>query len=211
MAVSTARDYPHYFGMTSDPDLRRASTQDDTRSKIDVDRAAAPVATTTNCRSSFAREKFVWLDQVRADSELTPLAFMLAYVLANLVNEREGYAWRSVARLAAECHVTEAGVKKVIRRLVERGHVSVELGNGRGKTNRYRWIISDNSPNSSHHEPDELRQTDRAHMEQHVLPLSGEKRTTAVTTIETKKGQLRFRKGATGVSKRGNPCCPNPY
>ncbi len=93
---------------------------------------------------SFAREKFVWLDQVRADPELTPLAFMLAYVIANLVNEREGYAWPSVARLAAECRVTENGVKKIIRRLVERGHLSVELGIGRGKTNRYRWLLIEN-------------------------------------------------------------------
>jgi hypothetical protein len=32
--------------------------------------------------SSFAREKFLWLDQVRRDPEPTPLAFMLAYVSA---------------------------------------------------------------------------------------------------------------------------------
>ncbi|MGA3064262.1 MAG: helix-turn-helix domain-containing protein [Methylocystis sp.] len=93
---------------------------------------------------SFAREKFVRLDQVRADPELTPLAFMLAYVIANLVNEREGYAWPSVARLAGECRATENGVKKIIRRLVERGHLSVELGIGRGKTNRYRWLLIEN-------------------------------------------------------------------
>ena len=91
--------------------------------------------------SSFAREKFLWLDQVRRDPELTPLAFMLAYVLADLVNEREGCAWPGIAHLAAECHVTGKGVKKVIRSLVERGHLSVEVGVGRGRTNRYRWII----------------------------------------------------------------------
>ncbi len=46
--------------------------------------------------SSFARDKFAWLNQVRADPDLTPLAFMLAYILADLVNEREGCAWPSV-------------------------------------------------------------------------------------------------------------------
>ena len=97
-----------------------------------------------DCTRSFVREKFVWLDQVRADPELTPLAFMLAYVLANLVNEREGFAWPSVARLAAKCRATENGVKKIIRRLVEGGHLSVELGIGRGKTNRYRWLLIEN-------------------------------------------------------------------
>lgn len=91
--------------------------------------------------SFFAREKFLWLNQVRRDQELTSLAFMLAYVLADPVNEREGCAWPCIAHLAAECHVTEKGVKKVIRSLVERGHLSVEVGVGRGWTNRYRWIV----------------------------------------------------------------------
>lgn len=94
-----------------------------------------------DCNRSSVREKFVWLDQARVDPELTPLAFMLAYALANLVNEVEGFAWPSVARLAAECRVAERGVQKVIARLVERGHLSVEFGNGRGETNRYRWIV----------------------------------------------------------------------
>jgi hypothetical protein len=61
--------------------------------------------------SSFAGEKFVSLNQVRSDPELTPLAFMLAYVLADLVNEWEGYAWPGIAHLAAECHVTGKGVR----------------------------------------------------------------------------------------------------
>jgi hypothetical protein len=58
--------------------------------------------------SSFAREKFLWLNQVRADPELTPLAFMLAYVLSDLVNKREGCAWPGIAHLAAECHVANS-------------------------------------------------------------------------------------------------------
>ena len=59
---------------------------------------------------------------------------MLAYVLADLVNERDVCAWPGITHLAAECHVTEKGVKKVIRSLVERGHLSVEAGVGRGRT-----------------------------------------------------------------------------
>ena len=70
------------------------------------------------------------------DPELTPLAFMLAYVLADLVNEREGCAWPGITHLAAECHVTGKGVKKVIRSLVERGHLSVEAGVGRRAVQR---------------------------------------------------------------------------
>lgn len=89
----------------------------------------------------FHRDKFLWLDQVRADPELTPLAFLIAYVLADLVNERTGYAWPSVAFLAAECRATERGVQKIVRQLVERGHLFVDFGQGRGETNRYRWIV----------------------------------------------------------------------
>ena len=79
--------------------------------RLDMSREAShdhPAAVATQTRySSLAREKFVWLDQVRADAELTPLAFMLAYVLANLVNDRKGYAWPSVARLAADTRYTK--------------------------------------------------------------------------------------------------------
>jgi len=38
--------------------------------------------------------------------------------------------------------------QKIIRRLVEYGHLSVELGQGRRETNHYRWIIKD--PESAH-------------------------------------------------------------
>jgi len=136
-------DSPDASPMPSDSSWRRPPACFDPPSDDRVDRH--DVVDAPDRRAvSFAREKFVRLDQVRADPELTPLAFMLAYVIANLVNEREGYAWPSVARLAAECRATENGVKKIIRRLVERGHLSVELGIGRGKTNRYRWLLIEN-------------------------------------------------------------------
>jgi hypothetical protein len=179
--------------------------------RLDMSREAshdhpAPVATQTHY-SSFAREKFVWLDQVRADAELTPLAFMLAYVLANLVNDRKGYAWPSVARLAAECHVTENGVKKVIRYLVERGHLSVELGTGRGKTNHYRWILKGDEQHSVHDEQVKHRPAQCDHKEQRTSPLSDRKGITFVTPSEpergnsgSEKGQLAFQKGVTPVA-----------
>ncbi|MGD9541833.1 MAG: helix-turn-helix domain-containing protein [Methylocystis sp.] len=91
--------------------------------------------------AQFHRDKFLWLEQVHADPLLTPLAFRLAYVLADLVNEGTGYAWPSVAFLAAECRATERGVQKIVRQLIEHGHLFVEFGQGRGETNRYRWIV----------------------------------------------------------------------
>ena len=162
--------------------------------------------------SFFAREKFLWLNQVRRDPELTPLAFMLAYVLADLVNEREGYAWPGIAHLAAECHVTEKGVKKVIRSLVERGHLSVEVGVGRGRTNRYRWIVKPEEArfvgNASQARDDRgaplieemhLRYQYPAKKGQLGFPLSTPKRGTVVP----KKGNWR--------SRKGEPQFPQPY
>ena len=155
----------------------------------------------------YVREKFVWLDQVRADPELTPLAFMLAYVIANLVNEREGFAWPSVAHLASECRVTERGIQKVIARLVERGHLSVEHGNGRGETNRYRWMVRNQ---------DDARAIDEGQKECRRPPYDGKARPTSpqldrkgrtpVHPIEaervnrgSEKGEQPFQKGRTHV------------
>ncbi len=193
--------------MTSDSSLLSGSVRFDTPPANEFDRSGAAVAMPANGHSSFVQAKFVWLDQVRADAELTPLAFMLAYVLANLVNDRKGYAWPSVARRAAECHVTETGIKKVIRRLVERGHLSVELGTGRGKTNRYRWIIKNDRWQNRHAERNDDPTSQRDEKEQHSLPLSDEKWATAVTPTElekgnsgSEKGQLAFQKGVTTVT-----------
>ena len=133
----------------SNSSWRHDQAHRDPRAGERMDHRDADIAP-ADCNRSFVREKFVWLDQVRADPELTPLAFMLAYVIANLVNEREGFAWPSVAHLASECRVTERGIQKVIARLVERGHLSVEHGNGRGETNRYRWMVrnQDDAPSN---------------------------------------------------------------
>lgn len=153
----------------------------------------------------FHRDKFLWLEQVHSDAELTPLAFMLAYALANLVNEREGFAWPSIAHLAAKCRVTENGIKKVIRRLTERGHLSVEFETGRGRTNRYRWIVKEaRAVTADRHEGQESAY--RA-MAQGTFRLPDEKGVTAVAPVHQKrgnpgseKGQQAFRKGATPVT-----------
>lgn len=155
----------------------------------------------------FHRDKFLWLEQVHADPELTPLAFRLAYVLANLVNEREGFAWPSIAHLAAKCRVTENGVKKVIRRLTERGHLFVEFETGRGRTNRYRWILKGDDARivaTDHHDSQE---TCRRQMEQRAWSASRRKGATNDAPSLKKrgnagneKGQQAFRKGATPVA-----------
>jgi hypothetical protein len=186
--------------MSSDSSWRREPPSFNARLDESLN-AADEVIAITDRRNSFAREKFVWLDQVRADPELTPLAFMLAYVLANLVNEREGHAWPSIARLAAECRVSETSVKQVIRRLVARGHLSVELGIGRGKTNRYRWIIKSDDVRRAEDERRVQRRPMSDQKWQAGLPISERKGVIPVTPIEEKKGQSGSEKGAVSARK----------
>jgi hypothetical protein len=129
-------------------------------------------------------------------------------VLANLVNDRKGFAWPSVARLAAECHVTKNGIKKVIRRLVERGHLSVELGTGRGKTNHYRWIIKNDRWQNRHAGRDDDPTSQPDEKEQRLLPLSDEKWATAVTPSQSEKGNCNSEKGQLAFQKGVTPVAP---
>ncbi len=178
--------------MASDSNLYRNSPSFDSCSSVDADPRERTAQTAAGNPSSFRSEKFIWLNQVRADAELTPLAFMLAFVLANLVNEREGYAWPSVESLAAECHVTENGVKKVIRRLVERGHLFIELGGGRGNTNRYRWLIKTGSAICVEEDQDAREKSRCDEMEQAALPLLVQK---GMTPVALNWGNRRCEKG----------------
>ncbi len=194
--------------MTSDSHLPRRSPLFDPCSRIETDQGPTHDVEWAESKTSFANKKFIWLDQVRADAELTPLAFMLAFVLANLVNEQEGHAWPSVERLASECHVTENGVKKVIRRLVERGHLCVELGGGRGNTNRYRWIIKTGSAICVEEDGDGEERSRCDEIEQAVLPLSDQKGTTPVAPSEIEKGNCGFAKGQLALRKGATPVAP---
>lgn len=164
-----------------------------------------------NDPSKFHRDKFLWLEQVRADPELTPLAFMLAYVLANLVNEREGFAWPSIAHLAAKCRVTKNGIKKVIRRLSDRGHLSVEFETGRGRTNRYRWIVKEANARGVTGDRDESQENSRCQMQQRTLLFSDEKGVTAVAPIHEKRGNHGSEKGQLAFQKEATPVTPTLF
>ena len=95
---------------------------------------------------SFLRRRSLWLDQVHADPELSYFTFALAYALARFFNERQGYAWPSMGRLAAECRATKNGVKNAINKLVARGHLHREIRPGRNSTNHFRWVLQDRIP-----------------------------------------------------------------
>ena len=86
------------------------------------------------------RKFFVWLDQVKADPELSTAAFMVAYEIGQHFNARHGgAAWPSSLTIATNIGVDKATVIRAVRRLRERGHLTVEPGRaGAGHSNRYK-------------------------------------------------------------------------
>ncbi|MBR1174867.1 helix-turn-helix domain-containing protein [Bradyrhizobium sp. KB893862 SZCCT0404] len=96
--------------------------------------------TSLTSRRSSTRKLFVWLDQVRGDAELSPVDFKVAYEIGQHFNSRHGgAAWPSSLTIATGIGVDKATVIRAVRRLRERGHLTVEPGcAGRGHSNRYR-------------------------------------------------------------------------
>lgn len=148
---------------------------------------------------SFTRRRSLWLDQVHADAELSPFTFFLAYALARFFNERQGYAWPSMGRLATECRATKNGVKNAINRLVARGHLLREIRPGRSSTNHFRWVLHDSIPSNvgTISDVDDVVLTDQK--EQWLSPNSDLNKATTVALMEEKR--------ATVVSEKGNRCC----
>lgn len=167
--------------------------------------------------SSFSRTKHAWLDQVLRDPELPPLTFVLAYVLSRFINIREGYAWPSVNRLALECHVTENGVKKAIKRLIAHGHLQKEVCSGRGHTNRYRWILREDHQiqNDAHGLIGHFDEHKEKSQSQSVGFVLNDKPPTSVAPLNDKratevleKGNDRYGKGQQTFNKRRTVVAP---
>lgn len=145
---------------------------------------------------SFLRRRSLWLDQVHADPELSYFTFALAYALARFFNERQGYAWPSMGRLATECRATKNGVKNAINKLVARGHLHREIRPGRNSTNHFRWVLQDRI--SAGMTPQVV--ADQTELEaskgQAPLPNSDQNTETTVALLREKR--------ATAVSQKGN-------
>lgn len=91
------------------------------------------------------RQKFLWLDQVKADREKPRLprsAFVVAFELMNGFNAQYGGAcWKSIETLAKETGLSEPSIVRVTRQLAQHGHLRVEPGKaGRGHSNRYFMV-----------------------------------------------------------------------
>jgi Helix-turn-helix domain len=86
------------------------------------------------------RDLFLWLNAVKADRELPPSAFLVAYEIGQHFNSRHGgAAWPGLETIAASIGLDKATVIRAVKRLRQRGHLLVEPGrSGRGHSNRYR-------------------------------------------------------------------------
>jgi hypothetical protein len=88
------------------------------------------------------RRIFVFLNQVKADPELTPSAFLVAFEITQRLWGADHEAWPGCRTMAKAIGMSEATVIAMVRRLEGRGHLAIESGHaGRGHSHRYRIII----------------------------------------------------------------------
>jgi hypothetical protein len=90
----------------------------------------------------FTTTKLEWLEQLAMDDELPGAAYRIGMLFATIfMNREKGYAWPSMTTLANRLNMSERGVQKAIRVMVEKGHLEIEAGGGRATANRYQWIL----------------------------------------------------------------------
>ena len=102
---------------------------------------------------SFIKRKIVWLDQVLADSEVTAIAFQVAYLLVTkFMNAKTGTAWPAIATLAAHLHKSRRRIQEAITNLIERKHLEHRRGgtgkDRQGKPSTYRIVVFDKTETS---------------------------------------------------------------
>lgn len=138
---------------------------------------------------AFTRDKFAWLDQVAGDHAAGLLAFRLAYEITRYLNRQTGEAYPGQNRLAEGCGVTKTGARNAIARLVDRGHLKVTPGSGKGITSRYSIIIK--TPERCNDE--DTLEGGKVQPLLHDTPAKG-------ATAVAERCNDRFLKGATGVA-----------
>lgn len=100
--------------------------------------------------SDFGKLKSIWLDQVVADRTVSPLAFKVAYIVANrYLNRQSGEAWPTQETLARAVEVTPRAIRKALCLLIDGGHIDVTRARGRGGVNRYRLALNERNSSSS--------------------------------------------------------------
>ena len=87
----------------------------------------------------FRRE--IWLLQIAFDNCLTRATTATAISIAAHLNEADGDAFPSLKTIAAETNSSPSTTKLAIEALCQRGHIIVERGIGRTRSNRYRPVL----------------------------------------------------------------------
>ncbi|WP_128970554.1 hypothetical protein [Bradyrhizobium tropiciagri] len=118
--------------------------------------AAAKQAARKATGDKFTRDLFSWLNQVQADHAISAAGFVTVYIISQHINRESGKAWPSQETLYKLARVTRRGLQKIIDKLVERGHLAVEIGGGerlqnaKTATNAYRMVIKEANTSSPH-------------------------------------------------------------
>ncbi|MEQ1755281.1 MAG: helix-turn-helix domain-containing protein [Micropepsaceae bacterium] len=85
-----------------------------------------------------ARDRFGWIQRVVRDFKLHPNARLLAVVIADFINSKSGVAYPSQKRLAEILGLSTRTIMNLLPQIVERGHIEITPGNGRGHASEYR-------------------------------------------------------------------------
>jgi hypothetical protein len=97
----------------------------------------------------FTADKLAWLEQVAIDAGLSPLARVIAMILAvRYLNRETGDAWPSVETLASDAGLKSTNpVRVALRSLENRGHLAIQWSTGgKGQTSRFRPILKPTKP-----------------------------------------------------------------
>lgn len=86
-------------------------------------------------------QRWGWLESVRRDADLTPMARLVAHVLVlDFANRRTRRCDPSLGDIAAAVGTTTVTVKRAVRQLVDEGWIVREEGRGRGRSNGYAFL-----------------------------------------------------------------------
>lgn len=97
-------------------------------------------------RSEITNEIFAWLNQVKADPSLLASDFKTAFQLTQkthtetFVKTAVLVTWQSRSLIATEIQMGERTVHDAIKRLAAGEHLTIDIGHGPGRSNRYSLI-----------------------------------------------------------------------
>lgn len=90
----------------------------------------------------FTYDLFAWLNEIKADADLPPSAFKVAFEIGQYINRKTGDAWPSSERIGSGIAMSQATVITMVRKLVASGYLDLEPGRpGRGHSHRYRMVL----------------------------------------------------------------------